>query len=102
LQTHLVGVIGLVLVFVVGTLRPINLGALGLVATFVVGTLVVGENVRLMFGGFPVDLMVLLVGITYLFGIAANNGTVAFIVDGAAHLIKGRPAYTRRWRRTLS
>lgn len=89
---HLIGVAGLVVVFVIGTLRPINLGALGLVATFLVGTFVVGENAGRMFDGFPVDLLVLLTGITYLFGIAANNGTVAVVVESAARLIKGRPA----------
>jgi di/tricarboxylate transporter len=89
---HLIGVAGLVVVFVVGTLRPINLGALGLVATFLVGSFVVGEGVGRMLDGFPVDLLVLLTGITYLFGIAANNGTVALVVESAARLIKGRPA----------
>jgi hypothetical protein len=79
-HTHLIGVAGLVLVFLVGTLRPVNLGALGLVATFLVGTIVVGEAPGQMFEGFPIDLLVLLTGITYLFGIAANNGTVAFVV----------------------
>ncbi|HUE86533.1 MAG TPA: SLC13 family permease [Vicinamibacterales bacterium] len=92
MQTHLIGVAGLVVVFVIGTLRPINLGALGLVATFLVGALVVGESVGPMFEGFPVDLLVLLTGITYLFGIAANNGTVAVVVESAAGLVKGRPA----------
>jgi di/tricarboxylate transporter len=89
--THLIGVAGLVLVFLVGTFRPVNLGALGLVATFLVGTIVVGEAPGQMFEGFPIDLLVLLTGITYLFGIAANNGTVAFVVESAARLIKGRP-----------
>ena len=45
-----------------------------------------------MFAGCPVDLLQLLTGITYLFGIAANNGTVALVVESAARLIKGRPA----------
>lgn len=92
MQTHLVGVIGLVVVFVIGTLRPVNLGALGLAATFLVGTFVAGENVRAMLGGFPVDLLVLLTGVTYLFGIAANNGTVALVVETAARLMRRRPA----------
>ena len=92
MRIHLIGVAGLVLVFVVGTLRPVNLGGLGLVATFLVGTIVVGEDARRMFEGFPVDLLVLLTGITYLFGIASNNGTVAYVVESAARLIKGRPA----------
>lgn len=90
MRTHFIGVAGLALVFIVGTLRPINLGALGLVATFLVGTLVVGEDAGQMFEGFPIDLLILLTGVTYLFGIAANNGTVAFVVESAARLIKGR------------
>ncbi len=87
---HVVGVIGLVFVFLIGTLRPINLGALALVMTFLVGTIFVGEDVRAMLGGFPVDLFVLLVGVTYLFAIAASNGTIEGIVEGATRLFKER------------
>jgi di/tricarboxylate transporter len=61
------------------------------VATYVVGTAVAGEDARAMYGGFPIDLLVLLVGVTYLFGVAASNGTVERIVDGAARLVR-RPA----------
>jgi di/tricarboxylate transporter len=92
-SVHAVGIIGLIVVFVIGTLRPVNLGALGLVMTYLVGTLAVGEGVKEMYGGFPVDLLVLLAGVTYLFGIAASNGTVERIVNGAAGLVQGR----RRW-----
>jgi di/tricarboxylate transporter len=89
---HLAGVAGLVLIFIVGTLRPINLGALALVMTYLVGTLVVGESASEMYRGFPADLLVLLVGVTYLFGVAATNGTVERIVEGAARLVRGRRA----------
>jgi di/tricarboxylate transporter len=91
-SVHVVGVLGLVVIFVVGTLRPINLGALALVMTFLVGSIAVGESAREMFSGFPVDLVVLLVGVTYLFGVAASNGTVERIVEGAARLVQGRRA----------
>jgi di/tricarboxylate transporter len=91
-SSHLIGVIGLVLVFVIGTARPVNLGALALVMTYLVGTIVVGEGVREMFGAFPVDLLVLLVGVTYLFGVASSNGTVDRIVEGSARLVEGRRA----------
>jgi hypothetical protein len=89
---HVVGVIGLVVIFVIGTLRPINLGALGLVMTLLVGSLVAGESARQLAGAFPIDLLVLLVGVTYLFGVATANGTVERIVDGAATLFRGRRA----------
>ena len=59
---HLAGIIGLVAVFAIGTLRPINLGVLALVMTFLVGTSVAREAPAEMYRGFPVDLFVLLTG----------------------------------------
>jgi hypothetical protein len=82
LSIHVVGIIGLVLIFIIGTLRPINLGTLSLVMTFLIGTIFVGEGLKDMYSGFPIDLLVLLAGVTYLFAIAANNGTVERIVGG--------------------
>src|SRR5262245_43907990 len=60
--------------------------------TFIVGTIFKGEPVTQMFAGFPVDLFVLLAGVTYLFAVAANNGTVERIIEGAARLVKDRRA----------
>jgi di/tricarboxylate transporter len=92
LSVHTIGILGLIVVFVIGTLRPINLGVLSLVMTFLVGTFVVGEAPREMYGGFPVDLFVLLTGVTYLFGIATRNGTVAWIVDTSVGAARRRRA----------
>ena len=92
MSIHIIGVIGLILIFIIGTWRPINLGALALVMTFLVGTIFVGENAKDIYSGFPVDLLVLLAGVTYLFGVASNNGTVEWIVEGAAHLVQDRRA----------
>jgi len=91
LSIHVAGIIGLVVVFLVGTLRPINLGALALVMMFVHGT-IFGQSVQDMYRGFPVDLFVLLAGVTYLFGVASNNGTLARIVEGMARLVGDRRA----------
>jgi Na+/H+ antiporter NhaD/arsenite permease-like protein len=60
--------------------------------TFLVGTVAVGEGAREMFSGFPVDLFVLLIGVTYLFAIASANGTVERTVHAAAGLVDGRRA----------
>jgi di/tricarboxylate transporter len=91
LSIHVAGIVGLVVVFLVGTLRPINLGALALVMMFVHGT-VYGQSVQDMYRGFPVDLFVLLAGVTYLFGVATNNGTLARMVEGMARLVGDRRA----------
>lgn len=92
MSIHLAGILGLLFIFVVGTARPVSLGALALVMTYLVGTVVAGESAAEMYRGFPVDLLILLVGVTYLFGVAAANGTVDRIVEGAARLVGGRRA----------
>jgi Na+/H+ antiporter NhaD/arsenite permease-like protein len=92
LSIHVIGVIGLILIFLIGTLRPINLGALGFVMTFLVGTIFMGEDVKALLGGFPVDLFILLAGVTYLFAVASNNGTVERIVHAATRLFGERKA----------
>jgi Na+/H+ antiporter NhaD/arsenite permease-like protein len=87
---HALPVAGLVLIFIVGTWRSINLGILSLAATFIVGTLLTRESLADMYRGFPVDLLILLVGVTYLFGIAASNGTIERLVGAAAARVRGR------------
>ena len=90
MSVHAVGIAGLVIVLAVGTLRPINLGVLALVMTFLVGTVVAGEAPRDLYSGFPVDLFVLLAGVTYLFGIAVQNGTVKWIVESSVRAARSR------------
>jgi len=89
---HSLGVSGLALIFLIGTLRPINLGVLALVMTFLIGTFVVHEAPREMYSGFPVDLFVLLTGVTYLFGVAVKNGTVDWIVEASVRRAQARRA----------
>jgi Na+/H+ antiporter NhaD/arsenite permease-like protein len=89
---HALPIAGLVLIFVVGTLRSINLGVLSLGATFIVGTLLTRESLADMYRGFPVDLLILLVGVTYLFAIATNNGAIERVVAAAATRVRGRRA----------
>ena len=57
-----------------------------------VGTLLTRESVAEMYRGFPVDLLILLVGVTHLFGIAASNGTIERLVGAAAARVRGRRA----------
>jgi di/tricarboxylate transporter len=85
-----IGALGLLLIFVLGTWRPINLGALGLIMAFVLATAFAREPLRDMYSGFPVDLFVLLTGVTYLFAIASHNGTIGRIVERATGLAAGR------------
>ena len=51
MSIHLAGVLGLVAIFVIGTVRSINLGVLALAMTFLVGTALAGESPQEMIGG---------------------------------------------------
>jgi di/tricarboxylate transporter len=82
----------LLVIFVVATVLPINMGALGFGAAFLLGTLVLGLDVDQILENFPTGLFLTLVGITYLFGIAQINGTVDLLIRGAIRLVGGRIA----------
>jgi di/tricarboxylate transporter len=90
---ELASILVLVVVFLLATLLPVNMGALAFVALFVFGGLVVGEEVPdEVLADFPADLFIILVGVTYLFAIAKNNGTVDWLVQAAVRLVRGRVA----------
>lgn len=88
----LVSIIALIALFVVGTVLPINMGALGFVAAWLVGMYSLGLSEREIVAGISGDLILTLVGVTYLFAIARNNGTVDLIVRAAVRAVGGRVA----------
>lgn len=76
MSQELISIAALAVMFVMATLRPINLGALGFAAAFLVGTQVLAMQPDDVLAGFPANLFLILVDVTYLFGIANTNGTV--------------------------
>lgn len=89
---EVVSILALVVIFAIATALPINMGALAFVAAFLVGTLSVGMTTDDILAGFPGELVLTLIGVTYLFAIAQNNGTVDLLVRGAVKLVAGRVA----------
>src|SRR3954469_183444 len=85
-------ILGLVAMFIVATALPINMGALALAMAFIIGTLAVGMSSSAIIAGFPGDLFVTLVGITYLFAIAQKNGTIDWLVHQSVRAVGGRIA----------
>ena len=63
-------------VFALASLRGVHLGVLMLPAACAVGVWLGGMALRDVLGGYPVGIMILLVGVTYFFGIAQVNGTI--------------------------
>jgi len=89
-SAELISILALVAIFAIATVLPINMGALAFVAAFLVGTLAVGMSTNDIIAGFPGGLVLTLIGVTYLFAIAQNNGTVDLLVRGAVKLVAGR------------
>lgn len=81
---------GLVVIFVLGSLRPVNMGAIALVVAFILSVAISGESTKDLLGGFPVSLLIILVGVTYLFGLASTNGTIEWLVTAAVRAVRGR------------
>lgn len=79
-------------VFVVGTLRKINIGVLMFAAASAVGIGLAGMPLDEVVSGFPVGILVLLVGVTYFFGIAHVNGTIDRIVESSLARVGERTA----------
>ncbi|GIF00080.1 SLC13 family permease [Paractinoplanes rishiriensis] len=95
MSVELVSILVLAVIFLIATIRPVNLGALAIVAAFVLGLAVLegadlDEKTDAIFAGFPGDLFVILVGVTYLFAIASANGTVDWLVHAAIRAVQGR------------
>ncbi|MBB4576173.1 SLC13 family permease [Rhizobium lentis] len=80
----------LVAMFVVATIQPINMGALAFAGAFVLGSITIGMKTTDIFAGFPSDLFLTLVAVTYLFAIAQINGTIDWLVECAVRLVRGR------------
>ena len=70
-----------VAVFAIATFRNIHLGVLMLPAACAVGVWLAGMSLRDIVSGFPVGILVLIAGVTYLFGIAKGNGTIDRVVQ---------------------
>jgi di/tricarboxylate transporter len=72
--------------FGLATLRNIHLGIAMLPAAFGVGVWLAGMSLDDVLAGFPVDIVILLAGVTYFFGIAHANGTI----DGLIRVVLAR------------
>jgi Na+/H+ antiporter NhaD/arsenite permease-like protein len=85
-----VAIIGLIALFVVGTVLPINMGALGFVAAWLVGVYSLGLVDDDIILGMDAGLVLTILGVTFLFAVARDNGTVDLIVASAVKAVGGR------------
>jgi di/tricarboxylate transporter len=97
----IIALLVLVGIFLIATLLPVHMGALAIAAAFVLGILLLpggfspealDAKSEAISDGFPGDLFITLAGVTFLFGIAKNNGTVDWLVHAAVRSVAGRVA----------
>ena len=76
--------------FLIGSVTDLHMGIAAISAAAIAGPLVYGESMKTVQSGFPLDLFFTLLGVTYLFAIANNNGTVSWIVALGLRAVAGR------------
>ena len=69
----------------------INPGLLSLGFAWLLGSYGAHMPIHRITAGFPVYMFIVLVGVTYLFGLAKHNGTLEKLAQAALHLVKNNP-----------
>jgi len=77
---------------VVGIVRNVNVGPLSLAIALVVGYYMGGVKIKDIIAGYPVNVFLMLAGITYLFAIANINGTLVKLTNFAVKGVRGNVA----------
>lgn len=80
----------LVVMFVVATKWPLNIGVMGLVASFGVGYFMLGMSDKQILEEFPATIVLTIIGVTYFFSMAQRNGTIDIIVKGCVRMVRGK------------
>ncbi len=79
----------LILAITLSMVTSVNVGVVSLAMAWIVGVYLGGMPVAKVIGAFPIDLLINLVGVTLLFGMANNNGTLGRIASRAVRACKG-------------
>lgn len=79
----------LVAVFVLAIWRDVNVGLVALPAAFVLGA-VAGVPKEKILDGFPAQIVILIIGVMYMFGHAQRSGAIDRLVHGVIRLSGGR------------
>ncbi|TLM73234.1 SLC13 family permease [Pseudarthrobacter sp. NamB4] len=88
--TQIIPLVILVLMFIIATKWPLNIGVMGLVASFGVGYFMLGMTDREILADFPATIVLTIIGVTYFFSMAQRNGTIDIIVQTCVRLVRGK------------
>jgi di/tricarboxylate transporter len=84
-----ISVATLVLAVALSCTTAVNVGVLSLAMALLVGVYLGGMSPEAVLEGFPVSLLVTLIGVTLLFSIAECNGTLSRVTGRAVRLCRG-------------
>ncbi len=79
----------LVIAITLSMVTSVNVGVVSLALAWIVGVYLGGMPVAKVIGTFPIDLLLNLIGVTLLFGMANNNGTLGRIAARAVRACRG-------------
>jgi di/tricarboxylate transporter len=82
----------LAIAVVIGIVRNVNVGPLSLAIALIVGYYMGGVKIKDIIAGYPVNVFLMLAGITYLFAIANINGTLEKLTKFAVKAVRGNVA----------
>ncbi|MBQ5953362.1 MAG: hypothetical protein IJL47_04895 [Lachnospiraceae bacterium] len=85
-----ISIIILVITIIVSYFSGINAGIVGISFAYLFGRFCVGLSVKEIVAGFPVSTAFALMGMTFLFGIARENGTLTNIAHTIIRLARGK------------
>ncbi|HEY2020826.1 SLC13 family permease, partial [Paraburkholderia sp.] len=87
---HVVALVLLVVLFAISLWRGINLGLVAIPASFLL-VQIAGVPQKHLFAAFPTDLVLLILGVMYLWNLVRDSGFADVIVHRAVALSRGRP-----------
>jgi Na+/H+ antiporter NhaD/arsenite permease-like protein len=87
-----ISLIALAVAVVIGIVRNVNVGPLSMAIALVIGYYIGGVKIRDLIAGYPVNVFIMLAGITYLFAIANINGTLVKLTNFAVRGVRGNVA----------
>jgi len=79
-------------VFAIAAIRNVNIGIVMFPVACVVGLWLADLSLTEVIGEFPLSILVLLVGVTYFFGIAHSNGTIDWLIQASLARVGNRDA----------
>ena len=79
----------LIIAITLSMVTSMNVGVVSLAMAWIVGVYMGGMPLAKVIGTFPIDLLLNLVGVTLLFGMANNNGTLGRIAARAVRACRG-------------